>query len=65
MTNARNGLTQGDLEQIERLIYENGDDIEVSVTRSLDRLQERISSTEARLYRKLVEIEGVLSLKSF
>ena len=39
-------LEQKDLELIERVIYNNGDDIAVSIGRSFERLEERITATE-------------------
>jgi hypothetical protein len=50
-------LDQKDLELIERLIYKNGDDVAVSISRSFERLEERIDATESRLYSRLAEIE--------
>jgi hypothetical protein len=52
MTNY-NGLTQKDLELIERAIYKNGDDIAVPIARSFERLEERIDASESRLYSRL------------
>ena len=43
-------------EQIERVIYKNGDDIAVSIGRSFERLEERMDATEARIYSRLTEI---------
>jgi hypothetical protein len=59
MTNY-NGLTQKDLELIERVIYKNGDDIAVSIARSFERLEERIDASESRLYSRLADIEDFL-----
>ena len=50
-------LEQKDLEQIERVIYKNGDDVAVSIARSFERLEERINDTEARLYSRLSDLE--------
>jgi len=47
MNNA-NGLTQKDIELIERVIFKNGDDIAVSVARSFERMEERIDAAESR-----------------
>jgi len=44
-------------EQIERIIYRNGDDIAVSVGRSFERLEERVDAGEARIYSRLSDIE--------
>jgi hypothetical protein len=54
-----------DLEQIERIIYKNGDDIAVSIARSFERLEERIDDAEARIYGRLGEIEDKLESRRF
>ena len=51
------GLTQQDLEQIERVIYKNGDDVAVSIARGFERLEERIDATESRLCSRFAEVE--------
>lgn len=43
-------------EQIERVIYKNGDDIAVSIGRSFERLEERMDDGEARIYSRLTDI---------
>lgn len=63
MTNAQRALTQGDLEQIERIIYKNSDDIAISIARSFERLEECIDATEARLYSRLADLEDQLAKK--
>ena len=50
-------LEQNDLEQIERVIYKNGDDIAISLSRSFERLEERIDAVESRLFSRLSELE--------
>ncbi len=50
-------LDQKDLELIERLIYKSADDIAVSISRSFERLEERIDTAESRLYSRLADIE--------
>jgi len=50
-------LEQKDLELIERVIYKNGDDIAVSISRSFERLEERIDAAESRLYGRISAIE--------
>lgn len=50
-------LDQKDLEIIERLIYKGADDITISISRSFERLEERIDSSESRIYSRLAEIE--------
>jgi len=50
-------LEQKDIELIERVIYKNGDDIAVSMSRSMERLEERIDAAEARIYSRLSDLE--------
>ena len=50
-------LDHKDLEAFERLIYEHGDDVAVSIARSFERLEERIDASESRLYSRLAEVE--------
>ena len=42
------------------IIYKNGDDIAVSISRSFERLEERIDAVESRLYSRLSELEDVV-----
>jgi len=51
-------LDPKDLELIERLIYKNADDTAVAIARSFERIEERIDSTESRIYGKLGELAG-------
>ena len=53
-------LEPKDLELIERIMYKNGDDIAVSISRSFERLEERIDAVESRLYSRLSELEDVV-----
>jgi hypothetical protein len=53
-------LEQKDLELIERVVYKNSDDVAVSISRSLERLEERIAAAESRLYSRLADIEDKL-----
>ena len=53
-------LEQKDLELIERVIYKNGDDVAVSISRSFERLEERLDAVESRLYGRLSELEDVI-----
>ncbi len=53
-------LEQKDLELIEQIIYKNGDDVAVSISRSFERLEERIDAVESRLYSRLSELEDVV-----
>ena len=57
MTTKANGLSQHDLELIERVIYKQGDDIAVSIARSFERLEERIDAAESRLHGRIAEFE--------
>ena len=50
-------LDTKDLEHIERLLFKSADDIAVSILRSFERLEERMDSTESRLYSRIVELE--------
>ncbi len=54
-------LKTADLEAIERVIYRNGDDIAVSISRSLERLEEKIIAVEKNILGRLVEIEKELN----
>lgn len=56
-------IDQKDLEQIERVIYKNGDDIAMSIGRSFERLEERIDSAESRIYGRLIELEDKLDMR--
>jgi hypothetical protein len=56
-------LEQKDLEQIERVIYKNGDDIAVSIGRSFERLEERIDAMESRIYTRLTDLEDTLKFR--
>ena len=44
-------------EKMERIIFKNGDDVAVSISRSFERLEERIDAGEARIYSRLSDIE--------
>lgn len=50
-------LDQKDMELIERLMSKNTDDIAISISRSFERLEERIDSAESRTYSRLAEVE--------
>ena len=50
-------LEQKDFEVIERIIYKNADDIAVSISRSFERLEERIDASESRIYTRLAELD--------
>lgn len=50
-------LEPKDLELIQQLMYKAADDIAVSISRSFERLEERIDASEARLYSRLAEVE--------
>jgi len=59
------GLSQKDLEEIERLIYKSADDVAVSIARSFERMEERIDSMESRLYGRLSDIEDRLPSRGY
>ena len=50
-------LDTKDLEHIERLLFKSADDVAVSIARSFERLEERMDSTESRLYSRFAELE--------
>jgi len=50
-------LEQKDIELIERVIYKNGDDVAVSMSRSFERLEERLDAAESRIYSRLSDLE--------
>jgi UDP-N-acetylglucosamine pyrophosphorylase len=50
-------LDQKDMELIERLMSKNTDDIAIAISRSFERLEERIDSAESRTYSRLAEVE--------
>ncbi len=52
-------MTPKDIEVIERIVYKNSDDIAVAISRSFERLEERIDAVESRIYSRLAEIEDV------
>ena len=55
-----NNLSKKDLELIESVVYKSADDIAVSICRGLERLEERLDSTESRLYSRLAELDDKL-----
>ncbi|NOS71117.1 MAG: hypothetical protein HOP33_14450 [Verrucomicrobia bacterium] len=56
-------LAQADLEQVEHIIYKSADDIAVSISRSFERMEERIEAMESRLYARLADIEDLMAEK--
>lgn len=50
-------LEKKDIELIEHIVYRNSDDIAVSISRSFERLEDRIDSVESRIYTRLAEID--------
>ena len=50
-------LEPKDLELIEGLIYKNSDDVAVVLSRSFERLEERLDAAESRMYSRLSEID--------
>ena len=53
-------LDEKDIEVINRLMYKNADDVAISISRSFERLEERIDTLEARLYTRISEVEDRL-----
>ena len=53
-------LEQRDLELIEKLIFKSADDIAVSISRSFERLEERVDAAESRLYSRFADLEDKL-----
>ena len=39
-------LDRKDIEQIERIIFKNGDDVALSIARSFERIEERMEAAE-------------------
>ena len=54
-------LKPADLEAIERVIYRNGDDIAMAMSRAFERLEEKIIAVEKNILGRLVEIEKELN----
>lgn len=50
-------IDQKDIEILERLMNRNSDDVAVSISRSFERLEERIDAMESRIYTRLAEVE--------
>ncbi len=50
-------LDQKDIELLEKLMYKNSDDIAVSISRSFERLEERIDASESRLCSRIADVE--------
>lgn len=50
-------LEQKDLELIEKITYRNSDDIAISISRSFERLEERLHNNESRIYLQLSTLE--------
>lgn len=50
-------LDQKDIELIEHLLFKSSDDVAVSISRSFERLEERIDASESRLTSRLAEVE--------
>lgn len=56
-------LNANDLEQIERIIYKNGDDVAVSISRSFERIEERMEAFESRINERFTDLESVTALE--
>ena len=50
-------LEQKDFESIERVIFKNSDDIAVSISRSFERLEERVDALEARIFSRIGDVD--------
>ena len=50
-------LDTKDLEQFVQIIHNACDDVAVSISRSFERLEERIDASESRLYSRIAEVE--------
>jgi hypothetical protein len=50
-------LDQNDLELIRVIVYRSADDIAVSLSRSFERLEERIDEAESRLHSRIRAVE--------
>lgn len=57
-------LAKSDIELIERIVYRCGDDVAVSISRSFERLEERIDAAESRLYSRLEELSDEIARTS-
>jgi len=57
-------LDNKDVERIESIIYKSADDVAISIARSFERLEERVDSTESRLYSRLADIEDKLESRA-
>jgi len=53
-------LDPKDLELIERLIYKNADDSAVAITRSFERIEDRMDANESRVLLRMSAIEEKL-----
>lgn len=53
----KNSLSQHDLDTIERLVSRLADDFAISISRSFERLEERIDAMESRTYARLAELD--------
>jgi hypothetical protein len=50
-------LEPKDIELLECIIYKNANDIAISLSRSFERLEERVDALESRLYTRISELE--------
>lgn len=55
-------LDPKDIECIEEVIYKSADDIAVSISRSFERLEERIDESESRIHVRIREVEELIEL---
>jgi len=57
-------LDRKDLEQIEATIYKNSDDIAISIARSFERMEQRMSDMEFSLYSQMSDLEDRLEMQA-
>jgi hypothetical protein len=50
-------LEPKDIELLECIIYKNANDIAITLSRSFERLEERVDALESRLYTRISELE--------
>jgi hypothetical protein len=58
-------LETKDLELINNIVYKASDDIAVSISRSFERLEERIDAAESRIYTRLADLEDKVEAGGF
>lgn len=48
------------VEAIESAVYKNADDLAIALSRSFERLEERIDAMETRVYTRIAELEDMI-----